>query len=72
MTRALMVFFAAVVVLAVVLPRAEAWEQRQTWDWGQHRTSVAGEEAPRPTVEPPTPHEYWDDPSAPVRFAESW
>jgi len=72
MARALMIFLVAVAMLAAAVPRAGAWEQRLSWDWGQHRTSLAGDEAPRPIVEPPVPQEHWDDPFAPVRFAAAW
>jgi hypothetical protein len=44
-------------------------EDRQHWDWGQHRTSLAYEEAV-PDMAPPVRWDHWDDPSAPVRHAE--
>jgi len=56
--------------LAAGTSRAAAWEQRQSWDWGQHRTSVTGDDPPRPVVEPRRPLEHWDDPAAPSRFAQ--
>ncbi len=48
--------------------RGAAWQDRSTWDWGQHRTGFAAEVQEMP-VDPVWQHDHWDYPGAPVRFA---
>jgi len=54
----------AIVPLGPVM--AQEWQERQAWDWGQHRTSLV--EAPLPLPAAETRHEIED--WAPSRFAE--
>jgi hypothetical protein len=61
-----------VVLAGPVLAQAEApgqsWQDRSSWDWGQHRTGFA-EEAHEMPVMPAPIWDHWDYPGAPVRFA---
>ncbi len=69
MARVIATLSLAAMVLAVGSVRAEGWEERRSWDWGQHRTSLFAEDEPQTRVRPTRFHDHWDDPAAPVRFA---
>ena len=70
MARVIATLGVAVVLLGAGLARAKAWEERRSWDWGQHRTSLFAEDEPRTRAPRPRLHDHWDDPAAPVRFAD--
>lgn len=72
MARPFLGLFAIMFAVGPALAQGEApaqpWQDRSSWDWGQHRTGFAGE-APEVPVVPAQIWDHWDYPGAPVRFA---
>ena len=65
----LMTCLFALAATVPALAQGEAWQDRITWDWGQHQTGFGAEVQEMPVV-PTQMQDHWDYPGAPVRFAE--